>query len=74
MPEKRTGVFSIIMGVFKSKKEICEDIVAEAENVISNYIYCRRKELTAGKKKKNRLLKFLSLAAFAGVIYLIHRY
>ena len=74
MPEKKAGVFNIIMGVFKSKKDICDDIVAEAENVIANYIYCRRSQLTAKYKKKSRIMRILTIAALAGLVYAVCRF
>ena len=73
MPEKKTGVFDMIMGVFRNKRDGCDDIVAEAENIISNYINIRRNMIAEKYRRKSRLMSFLLVGVSACVLYMIYR-
>jgi len=73
MPEKKSGVFDIIIGVFKGRKELYQDIVAEADSVIANYLNCRRNMILGKYKRKSRFMGFVAVAVSLGVLYLIYR-
>ncbi len=59
MPEKKQGVLGIIKNVFKAKKGFNEDIVHQAENVITQYISTRKNEIIGTYTQKNKLLSLI---------------
>ncbi|MBQ4526502.1 MAG: hypothetical protein II998_00355 [Clostridia bacterium] len=73
MPEKKNGMIEKIKGVFKVKKPVCEDIVYQAEQVISEYIARKRNEiLTKYGKKKHRLLNLLLIFFSGALLYFLY--
>ena len=73
MPEKKTGVFDMIMGVFRGKKEIYGDIVAEAEKVVAGYIDCRKSMIINKYRKKSRFMSVAAIGVMMGILFLIYR-
>ena len=59
MPEKKQGVLGIIKNVFKAKKCFNEDIVHQAESVITQYISTRKNEIIGTYTQKNKLLSLM---------------
>ena len=74
MPGKKTGVFSIIRGVFRHKKDNCDDIVCQAESVISSYVGCRYDNMVYKYKLKNRVLNIMLFFAGGFGLYLLYRF
>lgn len=59
MPEKKQGMLGIIKNVFKPRKNFEEDIVCQAESVVSQYICAKKNEIIGTYSQKNRLLNFI---------------
>ncbi|MBE7050785.1 MAG: hypothetical protein E7394_08510 [Ruminococcaceae bacterium] len=59
MPEKKQGMLRMIKNALRSKKNCYEDIVHQAETVISQYITIRKNEIIGTCYKKSRMLKFV---------------
>lgn len=55
MPEKDKGLVDKLINVFRPRKITYDDIVCQAETVISDYVSRRRNEIIAkyGKKKRS---------------------
>ncbi len=71
--DRKNGVLSMFMGVFKSKKDDCADIVTQAEKIISDYIYKRRNEIAEKYCKGKNSLMGLGLGALLmGGIYFLY--
>lgn len=62
MSDKKMNVLDRLLCVFKPKKEICPDIISQAENVIEQYI-CAKNRLIHRKCKSNGD-RFLNMFAF----------
>ena len=69
MPEKKQGMMSILKIVFKGKRNFGEDIIYQAEKVVSQYISIRKNEIIGRYSKKSKLLGFMTwgLAGLIGV-------
>ena len=73
MPEKKSGIMYKLKNVFKPKKIVCEDIVCQADMVISEYISRRRGEIIARYSgKKSRFSGFLIFCVSAIILYLVY--
>ena len=59
MPEKKQGMLRIIKNAFKPKKNCNDDIVYQAEAVISQYISVRKNEIIGTYYKKSKLLGYI---------------
>ena len=74
MPEKKSGMTEFLKGVFKIKKPYYDDIVYQAEKIISDYVTKRRTEIISKySKKKHRFLNFLIIGTSCAIVYLIYR-
>ena len=74
MPAKKSGMTDFLKGVFKIKKPYYDDIVYQAEKIISDYVAKRRTEIISKyNKKKHRLLNFFITATSCVIVYLIYR-
>ncbi len=74
MPEKKSGMADFWKGVFKIKKSHYDDVVYQAEKIISDYVAKRRTEIISKyNKKKHRLLNFLIFGVSCTALYLICR-
>lgn len=74
MPEKKSGMLDILKGVFKPRKMNSEDIVYQAERVISDYISRRRNEIIYKYKgKKSRILNVMIFLVSGVMIYCVYR-
>ena len=74
MPEKKSGMTDFWKGVFKIKKPYYDDVVYQAEKIISDYVDKRRTEIiNKYNKKKHRLLNFMIFAVSSATIYFIYR-
>ena len=62
MSDKKMNVLDRLICVFKPKKEICPDIISQADNVIQQYIYAKNRLIH--RKCKNRGDRVLNLFAF----------
>lgn len=74
MPEKRQGMIEKLIGVFRGKKPCCEDILDQAERVISEYVSRRRNEIiNKYRKRKNRFLNFAMFMMSVAFLYFVYR-
>ena len=75
MPEKKQGMMDIFKIVFKGKRNFNEDIVYQAEKVVSQYISIKKNEIIGKYSKKTKLANIVlwGLAGLSGVclFYLI---
>ena len=73
MPEKKSGIMYKLKNVFKPRKIVCEDIVCQADMVISEYISRRRGEIIARYSgKKSHFSGFLIFCVSAIILYLVY--
>lgn len=73
MSDKKMNVLDRLLCVFKPKKEICPDIISQADNVIQQYIYAKnrlihRKCKSSGDRVLN-LFAFLAAAVLGIVVF-----
>lgn len=73
MPEKENRIMDKLINAFKPKKNTCEDIVCQAEMVISAYVSKRRDEIIAKYGRKKRSFSgFMIFCASGVILYLIY--
>jgi len=68
MTDKKLNVLDRLLCVFKPKKEICPDIISQADGVIDHYIYTKNRIIHRKCKKDNDSL--LGFFVFASAITL----
>jgi len=74
MPEKKSGMLDILKGVLKPRKMNSEDIVYQAERVISDYVSRRRNEIICKYKgKKNYVLNVMLVLVSGVLLYCVYR-
>ena len=72
MPEKKQGMLYIIKNVFKGKRSCNDDIIYQAEKIVSQYISVRKNEIIGTYSKKSKFMSFVAwgLAGIIGVCIL----
>lgn len=74
MPDKKFGVFEMLKGVFKIKKPPAEDIVYQAERIISEYVSQKRTETVSRCLKKRHIAKNIVITfLFAFALFCFYR-
>ena len=68
MTDKKLNVLDRLLCVFKTKKEICPDIISQADNVIDQYIYVKNRTIHRKCKKDND--SFVRFVVFGSIIAL----
>lgn len=68
MTDKKLNVLDRLLCVFKSKKEICPDIISQADGVINQYIYVKNRTIHRKCKKDNDSL--VNFIVFGSIIVL----
>ncbi len=77
MPDKKMNVLDRILCAFRPKKELCADIIAQADSVIENYIYNKNRLIHRKCSRARRgertltLMIFASSAALAAILFKI---
>lgn len=65
MPDKKMNVLDKILCVFKSKKEVCGDIISQADRVVENYIYNKNKLIHRKCKEERKQERIFTAVVFA---------
>ncbi len=76
MPDKKMNVLDRILCVFKSKKDVPDDILSQADRVIETYIYNKNKLIHRKCSKSRRadtMAALTAITAFAAVAVLIFK-
>ena len=68
MTDKKLNVLDRLLCVFKQKKEICPDIISQADNVIEHYIYAKNRLIH--RKCKSGRDSFINISVFIASIIL----
>ena len=68
MTDKKLNVLDRLLCVFKPKKEICPDIISQADGVINQYIYVKNRTIHRKCKKDNDF--FIKSMVFGSIIVL----
>lgn len=71
MPDKRFGMFDMLKGVFRAKKPLSEDIVYQAERIISDYVSHKRGQIHLKCYKRKHTLKNLMLVCLFGALLFV---
>lgn len=70
MTDKKMNVLDRLLCVFRPKKEICPDIIAQADNVIEHYIYVKNRLIHRKCKNSKNSDLFLNIAVFGTAVIL----
>ena len=66
-------IINVLKGVFAVKRNNCDDIINQAEKIISDYISRRRNEIIDKYAKKNhKILNLVLIATGMGVLYFLY--
>lgn len=70
MPDKKMNVLDRLLCVFRQKKEICPDIISQADNVIEQYIYEKNRLIHRKCATHKNQDRFINAAVFTAAVIL----